>query len=258
MTKRPPDRIPTDAVLDSQHSIEGGGGRAPVARGRRPSRGRGPFGRDQDASGDRGSLREGECPKGRVYGLRLLAKMKRRYEDLGARMRMDFGASTFQAPPPPPPPPPPQEHHQQVGMDLARSPHQQHDDDDEDIYDWLDEEHLGDESNSIMASYFHNYGQFEESYYYGVNEETVNAATSKSVEFDEFSIVDEYLSEPEETLEVSSHEQNITIAQNKDDEAVMKIKVILERPEEPQIESKEDQPLVLVKPLTLPCILVKP
>ncbi|KAK9083168.1 hypothetical protein Scep_029639 [Stephania cephalantha] len=39
-------------------------------------------------------------------------------------MRMDFGASTFQAPPPLPPPPPPQEHHQQVGMDPARSPQQ--------------------------------------------------------------------------------------------------------------------------------------
>ncbi|KAK9087190.1 hypothetical protein Syun_029584 [Stephania yunnanensis] len=30
------------------------------------------------------------------------------------------------------------------------------------------------------------------------------------------------------------------------------------RPEEPQIESKEDQHLVLVKPPTLPCIFVKP
>ncbi|KAK9125704.1 hypothetical protein Scep_014550 [Stephania cephalantha] len=42
--------------------------------------------------------------------------------------------------------------------------------------------------------------------------ETMNAATSKSVESDEFSIVDEYLSEPKETLEVSSHEPDITIA----------------------------------------------
>ncbi|KAK9148226.1 hypothetical protein Scep_006983 [Stephania cephalantha] len=57
-------------------------------------------------------------------------------------MRMDFGASTFQAPPPPPP----QEDHQQVGMDSARSPQQHHDYDDEDNHDWLDEEHLGDES----------------------------------------------------------------------------------------------------------------
>ncbi|KAK9157689.1 hypothetical protein Scep_004263 [Stephania cephalantha] len=49
------------------------------------------------------------------------------------------------------------------------------------------------------------------------SEETVNVATLKSVEFDEFSIVDEYLSEPEETLEVSSHKPDITIAHNKDD-----------------------------------------
>ncbi|KAK9168947.1 hypothetical protein Syun_001087 [Stephania yunnanensis] len=45
-------------------------------------------------------------------------------------MRMDFGASTIQAPPPPP-----QEHHQQVGMDPARSPQQKHDDDDEENHD---------------------------------------------------------------------------------------------------------------------------
>ncbi|KAK9156976.1 hypothetical protein Scep_003550 [Stephania cephalantha] len=56
-------------------------------------------------------------------------------------MCMDFGASTSQAPPSPPP----QEHHQQVGMDSARSPQQQHDDNDGNIQDWLDEKHLGDE-----------------------------------------------------------------------------------------------------------------
>ncbi|KAK9095004.1 hypothetical protein Scep_026473 [Stephania cephalantha] len=72
------------------------------------------------------------------------------------------------------------------------------------------------------------------------SEETVNAATLKSVEFDEFLIVDEYLSEPEETIEVSSHEPDITIVQNKDDEVEKKIRVISERPEEPQMESKED------------------
>ncbi|KAK9148167.1 hypothetical protein Scep_006924 [Stephania cephalantha] len=58
---------------------------------------------------------------------------------------MDFGASIFQAPSPSPPPPPPQEHHQQIEMDPTHSPKQEHDDDDEDIHDWLDEEHLGDE-----------------------------------------------------------------------------------------------------------------
>ncbi|KAK9166570.1 hypothetical protein Scep_001761 [Stephania cephalantha] len=119
----------------------------------------------------------GECSKGRVYGLGSLAKRKMRYEDPGTStfrepmvrrseldavvqrlaqfeafvqsqlgMRMDFGASTFQAPPPPPLSPPPQEHHQQVGMNPTCSPQQKHDDGDEDIHDWLDEEHLGDES----------------------------------------------------------------------------------------------------------------
>ncbi|KAK9140626.1 hypothetical protein Scep_010307 [Stephania cephalantha] len=66
---------------------------------------------------------------------------------------------------------------------------------------------------------------------FGPNE-TVNAATLNIIEFDEFSIVDEYLSEPEETLEVSSHKPNIIIAQNKDDEAEKEIRVVSERPEE--------------------------
>ncbi|KAK9089240.1 hypothetical protein Scep_028322 [Stephania cephalantha] len=74
--------------------------------------------------------------------------------------------------------------------------------------------------------------------------ETVNTATLKSVEFDEFSIVDEYLSEPNVTLAVSSHEPDITITHKKDDEAEKEIGVISERPEESQIESEEDQPMV--------------
>ncbi|KAK9151016.1 hypothetical protein Syun_009325 [Stephania yunnanensis] len=52
------------------------------------------------------------------------------------------------------------------------------------------------------------------------------------VEFDEFSIVDEYLSDTEETLDVSSHDPNITIAHNKYDEVEKEIKVSLERLEE--------------------------
>ncbi|KAK9125780.1 hypothetical protein Scep_014626 [Stephania cephalantha] len=72
-----------------------------------------------------------------LHSLRLSCKSQ-------LRIRMDFGASTSQAPPPPLPPP--QEHHQQVGMDSARSLKQQHDEDDRDIRDWVDEEHLGDEN----------------------------------------------------------------------------------------------------------------
>ncbi|KAK9084489.1 hypothetical protein Scep_030960 [Stephania cephalantha] len=90
------------------------------------------------------------------------------------------------------------------------------------------------------------------------SDETVNADTSKSVEFDEFSIVDEHLSEPEETLDIFPHEPDITIAQYDDDEAEKEIEVISERSEEPQKENEEDQPLVLVKPPTLPCIFVRP
>ncbi|KAK9168389.1 hypothetical protein Syun_000529 [Stephania yunnanensis] len=52
-------------------------------------------------------------------------------------------------------------------------------------------------------------------------------------------------------------ESDISIAQNDDDEVAMEIGVISEMPEESQIESKEDQPLVLVKPPTLPFIFVK-
>ncbi|KAK9107119.1 hypothetical protein Syun_023130 [Stephania yunnanensis] len=89
------------------------------------------------------------------------------------------------------------------------------------------------------------------------SDETVNADTSKSVEFSEFSIVDEHLSEPEETLYVSSHELDITIAQYDDDEAEKEIEVISERSEDPQKENEEDQPLVLVNPPTLPCIFVR-
>ncbi|KAK9166985.1 hypothetical protein Scep_002176 [Stephania cephalantha] len=73
-----------------------------------------------------------------------------------------------------------------------------------------------------------------------------------------FSILDEYLSEPEETLEISSHELDITIAHNKDDEAEKEIGAIFKRPEDLQIKSKEYQPLVLVKPPIVPCIFVKP
>ncbi|KAK9129995.1 hypothetical protein Sjap_010482 [Stephania japonica] len=89
------------------------------------------------------------------------------------------------------------------------------------------------------------------------SEETLNVVTSKTVMLDELSIMDEYWSELEETLDVSLHEPDIIIAHNEKDEVEKEIEVISERPEEPQKESKEDQPLVLVKPPTLPCLPVK-
>ncbi|KAK9145232.1 hypothetical protein Sjap_005135 [Stephania japonica] len=89
------------------------------------------------------------------------------------------------------------------------------------------------------------------------SEETMSAATLKSAEFDNFSILDEYLSKPEETLDVSLHKPNITIAQSIYDEVEKDIEIVSERPKEPQKESKEDQPLVLVKPPTLPSIPIE-
>ncbi|KAK9130006.1 hypothetical protein Sjap_010493 [Stephania japonica] len=85
----------------------------------------------------------------------------------------------------------------------------------------------------------------------------MSAIPLESVEVNEVTSVEDYWSELEETIEVSLYEPNISITQNEADEAEKEIDVILERPEDPQNESKEDQPLVLVKPPTLPCLPVK-
>ncbi|KAK9094777.1 hypothetical protein Scep_026246 [Stephania cephalantha] len=89
-------------------------------------------------------------------------------------------------------------------------------------------------------------------------EENVNVDTLRNVEVNELTQVENYWCETTKGLEVLRIEPDISIEQNDDDEAEVEIGVISERPEEPQIESKEDQPLVLVKPPTLPCIFVKP
>ncbi|KAK9157356.1 hypothetical protein Scep_003930 [Stephania cephalantha] len=142
-----------------------------------------------------------------------------------------------------------------------------------------------------MASYPHNYGQFEDSHYYNVNlvefgnstysiecrlqnmidkeelcstqptfylEENMNVDTLRNDKVNEVTQVEDYWSKIAEGLEVFQIEPEIVIAQDEEEENEMKIEVISERREEPQKESKEDQPLVLVKPLTLSCILVKP
>ncbi|KAK9088523.1 hypothetical protein Scep_027605 [Stephania cephalantha] len=88
-------------------------------------------------------------------------------------------------------------------------------------------------------------------------EENVSADTLKNVEVNEVTQVEDYSSETMEELEVFQTESDIIIAQDEEEENEMKIEVISERPEESQKESEEDQPLVLVKPPTLPCI-VKP
>ncbi|KAK9102638.1 hypothetical protein Sjap_019892 [Stephania japonica] len=90
-----------------------------------------------------------------------------------------------------------------------------------------------------------------------ISAETISAIPLESVEVNEVTPVEDYWSEPEEIIKVSLHEPDIIIAQNEADEAEKEINVILERPEEPQKECKEDQPLVLVKPPTLLCLLVK-
>ncbi|KAK9100875.1 hypothetical protein Scep_024305 [Stephania cephalantha] len=111
-----------------------------------------------------------------------------------------------------------------------------------------------------MAFHPHNYGRFEDSHYYNVNgvEENVNVDTLRNVEVNVDTPVENYLCETTQGLEVLQIESDISIAQNDNDEAAIEIGVISERPEEPQIESKEYQPLVLVKPPTFPCIFVKP
>ncbi|KAK9110107.1 hypothetical protein Sjap_018167 [Stephania japonica] len=87
-----------------------------------------------------------------------------------------------------------------------------------------------------------------------ISTKTMSAIPLESVEVNEVTPIEDYWSEPEEIIEVSLHEPDISIAQNETDDAEKEIDVILERLEEPQNESKEDQPLVLVMP---PCLPVK-
>ncbi|KAK9102197.1 hypothetical protein Sjap_019451 [Stephania japonica] len=73
-----------------------------------------------------------------------------------------------------------------------------------------------------------------------ISTETMSAILLESVEVNEVTPVEDYWSEPEETIEVYLYEPDIIIAQNKAYEAEQEIDVILERSEEPQNESKED------------------
>ncbi|KAK9096114.1 hypothetical protein Sjap_021611 [Stephania japonica] len=102
-------------------------------------------------------------------------------------------------------------------------------------------------------------------------EETLNNVSLMSVEVDEDAIeeyyaingltscVYEYWSEKEklkEELEVSPAKSEIIMVQIHEEEAKKEIDVILERPEDSQQVSKEDQSFVLVSPPTLPHIFV--
>ncbi|KAK9139902.1 hypothetical protein Scep_009583 [Stephania cephalantha] len=94
--------------------------------------------------------------------------------------------------------------------------------------------------------------------YMASRKSNVSVDALKSVEVSEDTHVEDYWSETTEELEVFQIEPEIIITQDDGEENEMKIEVILERPEKPQKKSKEDQPLVLVKPSTLPHIFAKP
>ncbi|KAK9151092.1 hypothetical protein Syun_009401 [Stephania yunnanensis] len=88
-------------------------------------------------------------------------------------------------------------------------------------------------------------------------EEDVSVDTLKNFEVNEVTHVEDYWRETLEECEVSQIESEIVIALNKG-ENEMKTDVISYMPEKSQIESEEDQPLVLVKPSTLPCTFGTP
>ncbi|KAK9148563.1 hypothetical protein Scep_007320 [Stephania cephalantha] len=85
----------------------------------------------------------------------------------------------------------------------------------------------------------------------------VSVDTLKNIEVNEVTQMEDYLRETSEECEVFQIEQEFVIALN-EGENEMKIDVISNKSEKLQIESEEDQPLVLVQPPTLPCIFCTP
>ncbi|KAK9137475.1 hypothetical protein Sjap_008069 [Stephania japonica] len=81
--------------------------------------------------------------------------------------------------------------------------------------------------------------------------ENASAITLRGVE------EDEYWFESEDELEILPLRLNIMTVEVHKEKVKEKIEVTLERPEELEEESKEDQLLVSLKPPTLPCILVE-
>ncbi|KAK9094380.1 hypothetical protein Scep_025849 [Stephania cephalantha] len=88
-------------------------------------------------------------------------------------------------------------------------------------------------------------------------EEDVSVDTLKNFELNEVTQMEDYLRETSEECEVFQIEPEIVIALN-EGENEMKIDVISDKPKKPQIESEEDQPLVLVQPPTFPCTFGTP
>ncbi|KAK9093084.1 hypothetical protein Syun_027995 [Stephania yunnanensis] len=88
-------------------------------------------------------------------------------------------------------------------------------------------------------------------------EEDVSDDTLTNLEVNNVTQVEDYLIDTSEECEVFQIEPEIVIALN-DGEDDMKIDVNSDKPEKPQIESKDDQPLALVQPPTLPCTFGTP
>ncbi|KAK9120784.1 hypothetical protein Syun_018401 [Stephania yunnanensis] len=83
-------------------------------------------------------------------------------------------------------------------------------------------------------------------------DEDVSDDTLTNLEVHEDAEPEEYLIETSDECEVFPIEPEIVIALNEGEDE-MNIDVNSAKPEMQQIESKEDQPLVLVQPPTLPC-----
>ncbi|KAK9087494.1 hypothetical protein Syun_029888 [Stephania yunnanensis] len=79
----------------------------------------------------------------------------------------------------------------------------------------------------------------------------------KNFKVNEVTQVEDYWSETTEGREVFHIELEIVITSNEEEDNEIKIDLISDKLEKPQIESEEDQPLVLVEPPTLPCIFIK-
>ncbi|KAK9113935.1 hypothetical protein Syun_020732 [Stephania yunnanensis] len=132
---------------------------------------------------------------------------------------------------------------------------------------------------AMDSSYPHNYGRYEDSHYYNANgvvvkeilmkkscvvhnqlltlEEDVSVHTLTNLEVHDVTQVEDYLIDTSEECEVFQIEPEIVITLNEGKDE-MKIDVNSDKPEIPQIESEEDQLLVLVQPPTLPCTFGTP
>ncbi|KAK9087287.1 hypothetical protein Syun_029681 [Stephania yunnanensis] len=88
-------------------------------------------------------------------------------------------------------------------------------------------------------------------------EEDVSVHTLRNLEVKEDTQMENYLIETSAECEVFQIETEIVIALNEGEDE-MNIDVNSDKPEKPQIESKEDQLLVLVQPPTLPCTFGTP